>query len=312
MYSVHSRSSSTEFAGTFAMMAQPHRCHWNIGLPGFFSPVHLLIGDLQMFSGQRDFRAIAVWSSSKEFPPLSEIFPKDAVAKQLTMVSDANPSFIVRHGYYYSSTEYASLDVLADARVPQGRSFKYRYDFYACEWERPKGSCIVFAVPFGKMAVDMFGTVEEKLRPAKRAFERINLDLLVSQLAAEEPISSDITATSLRCRVIGDDKVQTAVYSGSDVIASQLYRRTTSALRGIRLVPRRVKVKYEQAPIRFSTEMDAHGNYWFHVSKDGTNVASLFEVLNTLDRANLVERTIEYPLREGIRREEHESHVLSP
>ena len=264
-----------------------------------------------MFSGQRDFRAIAISSSLRDLPPLAELLPKDSVSKDFNIVGERKPEFIVQHGFYYSTVAYASPELLADIRVPFGKTEKYRYDIYVCKWQRQKSICTVLAVPFGKMAADVFGLIEEELRPQKRGFERVNLDGLITQLKAESPISGDLTVTSLRCRVTGGDKVQSAIFSGSDVVASHLYRRTTEALRGIQLVPRRARLRFEQPPTRFSFETDTHGNFWFHVSKDGANIQSLYHSLIALDRAKLIERTIEYPLREGIRREEHESQLAS-
>lgn len=259
-----------------------------------------------MFSGQRDFRAVTFCSSLHDVRKVLGLFPKGALSDELGVVGAADGMFVVYHGFYYSTTEYCDADTLKDVAVPFPEGVRYRYDFYVCHWKRGRRGVLVFAVPFSRMAADMFGLLEERGRAYRRQYKKLDLDALVSQLTAGSPLSEEIAATAVRFRVSGGDTVQSATVSGSDVFGSELYQRTQESLHGINLVPRRVRIRYERYPERFTLEADTHGNFWFRVSKDGANIGGLYHLLTALDNANLLQDTVAYPLRPGIRKEDDE------
>lgn len=250
-----------------------------------------------MFDGQREFRAIVFESKGVgSVEDVTSLIPSGSIAEELTEINGSN-NFSIRHGYFYSATPFAPPEVIAEVHVPFGGAVKYRYDFYACKWKSGRRTAFVVAVPFAKMAKEMFAFVDGS---KSRKYRKINLQALIEGLAGGGDPSRTMTATTIRFAVTGGDRVRRATLSGPDVTSSQVYQRLTESLHGIALLPRRVRVRFDDDRLRATCEADLFGNYWFHVSKGGGNLVAFGAFLDALQESKVLEDAIAYPLREEI------------
>ena len=257
-----------------------------------------------MFSGQREFRGIVFSCSLSKISDLLGLFPRNVISKERTQIGEIQSTFEVLHCYYYSKVPYAPVEMLQEISVRIGRSTKYQYDFYVAKWQLRRTSVYILAVPFSRMAMDMFGVLEEKLHAYSRKYKKLKLDEFLVSLQELNTVSARIAATAVDFRVSGTDTVNAARMSGADVVASEFYKRTTKTLHGITIEPRRVRLRYKDEAIRFSMETNKHGSFWFRVRKGGGNLPWLVNVLSTLEIGGLLSDDNAYPLRASLVKEE--------
>ena len=253
-----------------------------------------------MFSGQREFHGLVITSTSLAISDLRAMFPSNQVQDASDSTTEPVPGFVIFHGYYLSPIAYTSPDALNDAKIIVGRRELYKYDFYICQWKRGRRASLLCLVPFGRMAKDVFSLFDRGARRFKRQYSRLKLQAAIDHLADDHKPLDEMVATRVHFQVSGSDSAKSAVIAGSDVVSSELYRRTVRNVRGIQLVPRRLRLRYVGNTATTVVEADVHGNLLVRLRKNGANLKELREMLTVLDDAGLIEETIAYPLRRGV------------
>lgn len=260
-----------------------------------------------MFSGQREFRAVmfsvAKFDQSKD---VLKCLAQDVRSDQLTAIEVSDKNVSIHHGFFYSSQVCAPPDVLKEVEVTIGRTKKYSYDFYVIRWKPKRTPSFIVAVPFGRIAEEMFGMLEHELGAKQRLYKHLDLQLLVDLLAESNSPLKNIESKAVRFLVTGGDTVKTAHLTGPNVARSKYYERTKKGLRGIKMKPRRVRFRFENGPAKFTLEADRHGNFWFPVSKEGGNLCWMAAAFEALATNGILSDTKGYPLREGLRTEDRD------
>lgn len=264
---------------------------------------------MNMFNGQRSFRTIILTSTARSLDEVLKLVPRDSISQQYEKFSYSETEPAIWHGFFYSETAYADPNKLAEIRMPYLGVEKYRYDFYACEVKLRRATAFVLSVPFAAMAEQMFEFIDEKSRRFKRKYKRVGLSRLSTYMQEDGARASDVIVSSARFRLDGGDSVKSVEMSGKDVFSSEIFRRSKENLKGLQLVPRRLRVRFGISSRRLTFETDIHGNFWIQVSKDAKNLGMIGSVLGFLEQADVLLDTLDYPLRRGVRDEENDDDL---
>ena len=256
-----------------------------------------------MFSGQREFKALIFSSPSISTPhDITDLLNSNVDQDETSRLDPSQNSLEVYHCYYYTEKPYAALNLLEEVLVSFRGERAYKYDFYIALWKPKRRTHIVIATPFSSMAVDIFKILDTEIKGRK--YKRLNLEGLIDVLQHNSNNIPNLVTTQIRFRVSGGDTVKSSQISGTDVLNSQYFRRISKTLSGIKLKPRRMRVKFDDGHESLSLEADKHGNYSFRLRKEGSNFPILSKVLSLLESAKLLEDTPAYPMRPGIIGEE--------
>jgi hypothetical protein len=249
-----------------------------------------------MFGGQREFRGILISSPNGTIAELMLPFV-DMIRDELILLNSSTPSFQVYHGIFCSEHAYAAPEQIKEVEIIVDGQLRYRYDFYIVAWKQKRRSTFLIAVPFSAMAQEVFPLFDESVRARK--YKRLNLTSLVKAIGERDARTQNLIATSIRFRLAGGDTVKTVNVAGTDVLDSEYFRRTSKALHGISLVPRRLRLRFVKEGLSFALDADPHGNFRFRLRKEAANLCDLEPLLNLLDSTNFLEETAAFPLQAG-------------
>jgi hypothetical protein len=260
-----------------------------------------------MHRDKRQFRAIIFTAPRIDGPEaIVSCLPTSSRGEVEEFVSDdANVSLM--HMYYLSEKEFSPGPLEDDLIIRKGKKRLYKWSMYYGHFRLRRRVFVYVAVPFSRMAEEVFGLVDAATKGIGRVYSVPDLNAIAKYIAGEQDNEERLIATGVRFQVTGDSDVNSLSLHGTDVLSSRTLNRATKELRGIGLVPKRVRMSHTTPSGKFGCECDTFGNFWFRVSGGGTSVLRLAPFIGLLGSNNLIGDDPSYPLRKAVRELEEES-----
>ena len=253
-----------------------------------------------MFRYQREYRAIAFHAASlQSVPDVLGLLPKQSTALQETL-ENSTDQLEVCHAFYYSRSEFTQGKLLEEAKE-KGRRGMARYNMYLFRFAWKRQRILFVAVPFSKMATEVFDALHVGTRGMGLKYHAVDLGSLISCLTNGDGSITNHRLTAAKFDVEGDSAVDRLGMSGDDVVHSRSYKRICEGLRGITLSPLRCRLVYDDHEgTRFGMQVDLHGNYWFRVRQHAVNLAWSEHLFRFLYGEKLMMASPAFPLHRGV------------
>jgi hypothetical protein len=266
-----------------------------------------------MLRDKRQYRAIIF--SSPKLPNeecIPDYLPQTARGERETIES-SNDDMTLSHMYYLSETEFASGPFDDESIVRKGRKQFIKWSMYYGSIRQRRRRLLFIAVPFSRMAEEVFGIIDSQTGGIGRVYCTPDLKAIVKTISSGGNHECGVTASGVRFQVTGDSEVNSLTLSGNDVLSSRTYLRATKELHGIGLIPKRLRINHASSLGKLVCECDTFGNYWFRVSAGGLSVFRLAPFISFLCENKLMSEETSFPLRKSVRDiEEAEDNAMVP
>ena len=226
-----------------------------------------------MFQEQREYRSIAFVMPGLESASdvLSLISKESSRECQALPISTAD--FEIAHSHYYSETRFTPSEELEELKVTKRGAEVFRYNVYVFRLEWRRARVFFVAVPFFRMAWEVFPKLREAARGKGLQYQRASVDKLFKVLLSEEAVDNRPSIGLTSFNVLGDPLLQTLAFNGDDILHSQTYSRLRSSLGGVELSPKKCQIVYDDHKgKRFRLNTDYLGNYQFRIGKGAMNL----------------------------------------
>jgi hypothetical protein len=276
-----------------------------------------------MFYDERDFRAI-IFSSEKfkslesvenalaETPPLGKSAPM--------RLSAQHPQIEAFRVTYFSKKCFirtfdpAKRDIYSKMEK-EGPAFDY--EIFVMLDRRSKSPLILVAAPFSGLALEIFAKIHQG-RDKTFAYHRPLLEGLIEKVASPAGVIKHLRTLAINWLIAGDSgRCDQITLRGADVAHSAVFSWTNAAMKSrsldsahnggkheypvtdLKLTLRKVEVCYDdqggREQLRFS--FDRFGNYSIWVDDEGKNLPVIFEVIDRLQKRNLLASDSTFPVR---------------
>lgn len=253
-----------------------------------------------MFRDQRVFRAILLQSPKiTSAADVVALLPKGKIKEFLPIIPDSD-SGGVWHAYYISKTQFTDSLVLSDERAKDADSDSYKYNLYFFEMRIRRKVYVGLAVPFSQMAVELFTIIDKKTVSQHRLYQVLDLPRVATFLQESDDIARQFSAKMVRFEVVGDSDSNKLSISGNNVFYSRVFARACKQLRGIQLVPKRMKITCIGDRWKCACECDGFGNIWVRVSNKGQSLTRMIGFFEPLFIRGLVREDSSFPLRRAV------------
>lgn len=264
-----------------------------------------------MHRDKRQFRAIVLTAPRLEGPEAIVNCLPSAACGEVDEFDSGDANVSLRHMYYLSDKEFTSGPIDDALIIRKGRKQLYKWSMYYGHFRLKRRVFVFAAVPFSRMAEEVFGLVDAATKGIGRVYAVPDLNLIAKYIAGQQDDEERLVATGVRFQVTGDSDVNSMSLLGADVLSSRTLSRATKELHGIGLIPKRVRMSHTTPSARFGCECDTFGNYWFRVSGGGASVFRLAPFIGLLAEHRLIGDDPSYPLRKAVRELEEDSKHAS-
>lgn len=253
-----------------------------------------------MFHEKRQFRAIVF--SAPGVKGVSDLLAKVPDQEFLTIRDMESPiaNVDVTHLQYLTTSQFVDPVLLDSITVKRGRKKYFRYDMYAGCLRRGRKAYLFAAVPFARMAYEVFGLLDKVTSNQGRYYQIADMKRLMGFLEADEEQSRRFAATSIRFQISGDADLATLSMAGGNVLTSSTFRRIKGKLGGIELVPHRMRLTHDSDIGRFVCECDGIGSFWCRLTSEGRNLIRFGPFLEVFAERNILRDEATYPLRKTV------------
>lgn len=258
-----------------------------------------------MFRDNRQFRAVLMCC-----PKLTGL---DAVrgalpSDRFTLIEDlggaSDNGTQVAHLIYRTESAFLDEDALANVKIEADGKVYYEYNMYVCIFRRKRISYLLWSVPLARMAAEVFGLIDAMAFAVGRKYLVPNLIALTEFLQSNDDDARRFAVTGVHFDVGGDSDTRSVLVRGANVLVSTFLFRTQSGLKGIQLVPKRIRMSEEGEASRFSCECDGFGNFWFRVKNQGHSLYHASAFLDPLFENNIIRSDRTFPLRRTMKEKE--------
>jgi hypothetical protein len=182
------------------------------------------------------------------------------------------------------------------------------------------------AVPFLPMALEVYPHFRQGLRGTRPFYFSFKLKEMIAAVqsykrplkkpsvaspvtfgpADKKQISEKFSITRIKCKIDGDELIDTVAFKGKDVPHSTTYKITLKSIRskGPKLGPEQVRLKHSMGEQQFTIEMYKHGHCKFWLSSNASNISAVLNVAQYLDQHELVKTGATFPYMASLREEE--------
>jgi len=174
----------------------------------------------------------------------------------------------------------------------------YRYNMYLLHID-PRGLSIFFlAVPYLRMALEVYPYVKAQGRGRQFAYQAVDLALLVAAVAENRNRGGSLEIRGVRFKVGGDDRADSLSLRGLNVPSSAVVKAIRDPLRrkGITLTPESARVSLSIPGRGLLLELDSAGHYKFWVSRNASNLVSVTDAMVYFDGESLLSQSLSFPL----------------
>jgi hypothetical protein len=194
-----------------------------------------------MFRHDRVFRAIAF--SGKGFSDLASIralLPANRLSAAETPVT--GPHLRAEHYYYYSQSAFTrNIDLLEKARAKWNGVEQYRYNIYFAEIQFRRQFTAVVAVPFWKMALEIYPHIRSATRGLGVVYRRLALDRVFIADKEIEELAAILKISRVSYGIEGDADADALEFVGKDLARCDTLETLKRGLSGPSLVPESVR-----------------------------------------------------------------------
>jgi hypothetical protein len=260
---------------------------------------------LNPYLDKRDFRAVVFRDAELvNIDAVADLFGDDLEIK-VDQVADgrigSGTVSRVRATYYSPNLFLRTADPMKRETVRVGKkSNLFQYEIYILAFRKASRASFMVAVPFSSMAREVFGRIHKRKPSSGFAYLRPTIDQFVQRLIDRFTGSERIKAVGINWIVGGDTgRSDQVVVRGSDVVHSDMFKHLRNVPSGLTLKARRVLLRYEPPGGKEALKIgfDNFGNYSVWVRSEGQNLATTFQLLDVLDRADLIEEDAAFPVR---------------
>jgi len=249
-----------------------------------------------MFRHDRVYRAIAL--SGPDFDDLGSVralLPPKCLSVVEPAVADEH--LRAEHYYYYSRTAFTrNIDVLQKARAKWNGVEQYRYNIYFVGIRYRRQFVAFVAVPFWKMAREVYPHIRAATRGRSVVFRKVALEQVFRAAKAAEELAAILKISRVLYGIEGDVAADSLEFAGEDLARCDTLETLKANLKGPSLVPQSVRLAYKRSfEERFTVEADKFGHYRFRVGKSGRTFACLTGVCIALTKSQLIEATPAFP-----------------
>jgi hypothetical protein len=242
-----------------------------------------------MFRHDRVYRAIVFAAPSfKSTSGVMRLFPSGAFSEEEPLLkSDA---LTVCHHYYYSRTQFTrNIDLLEKARVPAAKSDLYRYNAYLIRISDGPSPKFVLAVPFWRMAKEVFTSFRQASAGKGVNYMRVSLGDVLPTAAKSAPFAALIKITKVAYVLEGDGDCDSIEFGGKDLVRYKTMEAVRRFPKGPSILPQALRLSYNKSfTERFTLETDKFGHYRFRVGHTNQSFFCLSELFKFLSQAGLI------------------------
>ena len=245
-----------------------------------------------MFRDERIYRAIMFSSPSvRDLNAARGLLPKKAISKAAPPIKCPHGS--IEHWFYYSPNAFTrNIDLLKEVTEKRNGVTQYRYNLYLIGMTQGKTFSIMLAVPFLKMAKELYSHVRSETRGKDFEFNRILMNRAFELSKKGEDSAALLKITRVKYNIEGDGFAESVGFVGSHLAQCATLGSLMKGLEGPKLTPERVRLSMDD---RLSFDTDQLGHYWFNVSKNADNLQFLPDVFRMLAQLKLVEANSAFP-----------------
>jgi hypothetical protein len=264
-----------------------------------------------MFRDLRSFRTIAFRAPDiPDLKALVQIFPPNKIQVADLPFDQNNSSKIdILHCYYLADREYSSKPIPQNKKVKIKQHSLYKYNMYFISIPIDHSYIYFVAVPFLPMAIDVYPILREGMRGRGVHYKRFKLPELLSMVRTDRNLDGAIKITRVRCKVDGDNLLDTIVFKGKEVTHSSTFRNAVDYIseEGPTLSPERICLTYTEKCNRFTFEADHSGHCKFWLAKNAANLPCLSDIIKFLSQEHLLSESASFPFMPALRNEEDDS-----
>jgi hypothetical protein len=261
-----------------------------------------------MFRDQQNYRAVAFRAPHiEELGDLTCFFPPRTVTKAEQTVPSSR-GFEVMHCYYWSPDQFTRAEIPSEFQKRVSGVRYYRYNMYFFQTSSPKGKVFFVALPFLRMALDVYPRIKDAARGTGIRYQTVDLEALLKAVKQNRHLDGAITITRARFKVAGDELTDTLLVSGQDVPHSGVVRTVFPAMDKLSIAAKaeRLRLSVAGTSLRFNLELDDAGHYKFWLAKNAYNLPAMAVVMPYLHKEGLVAETTSFPYMRSLREEEEE------
>jgi len=246
-----------------------------------------------MFRDERIYRGIVFTSTTlKSSRDVKALLPRNSVVaaeKPRTL-----PFGSLEHLYYYSETQFTrNIDLLNEAKEKRGGRVMFRYNLYVISTAMKTATYMMIAVPFSRMAKELFSHMRNVMRGQKFQYERVLLDRAIVASRDGLDAAALLAVTRVKYSITADPSMESVFLIGENVAKSQSHDRFVKNIEpGVTVEPESLRVCLDN---QFTLTTDNFGHFQFRVSKHAANLAHFPQMLKTLSELKLTEATSAFP-----------------
>jgi hypothetical protein len=246
-----------------------------------------------MFRDDRVYRAIVFQSNAlKDLGVARSFFPKKSLTSAETTITC--PWGKIDHMFYYSKNMFTrNVDILKEVREKKHGVVRYRYNMYFILISGEHSTAVMLAVPFLKMALEIYPILRGAIRGQDFEFLRIRLQAAVEASKRAEGLGAALKIVRAKYKIEGEGKQSDSLeLIGTDLARSTVLNVLQKDFSESTLTAQSVRIALESS-ITFDT--DSFGHYKFRVAKGGSNLQHMPEIFRALQTLKLVAKDYAFP-----------------
>lgn len=251
-----------------------------------------------MFRDEQNYRAVAFCLQDvKSAEQLIEYFPKHIIEPADSILRDGK-GFEVFHCYYYSPKIFTGLEIPEDYQKKIRGVGHYRYNIYFLSTKTKHKRIFFVAVPFLRMALEVYPIVRDKNAGRSTRYQMIDLPELVNAVTEDRHMDGALTITRIKYKIDGDSLVDNCVLRGKDIPHSKTLKLMSEPLRnegGVTLDPEQVRLTLSQPSLKLVLEVDKSSHFKFWLGKKAYNLPGLSAIMSFLQQERLILESASFP-----------------
>ena len=256
---------------------------------------------LQKLREQRIYRAIAFsYDGLTGLDTVKKLF--DGKTLSAPNLLKAHDGFVGQHFHYYSSIQFSNAEYLEKIKTKKYGQEVYCYNMYWLWFNYDNLNIVIIAVPFLKMALNIFELIKIGTRGKKLVFHRVDIEKMIEAIKSKKNMDGHIKITKFDSLVKGDSTISRIAVNGADTIHSKTLKTINSSLfrTGVSLSLKSCNITFNNHKGEsFTLFADRWGNYSIRIGKDASNLPALRHFISYGANEKIIMETQVFPIFKG-------------